>query len=99
MFRTAAGDAGAEGNHVCASAGASGCVGEKGGDKKHGRKKEVRKKRQTEKKKKKKMFWTAAGDAGADRNRVCASTARVCQRGCKRLCGGGREATRKMGVK
>ena len=54
MFRTAAGDAGAEGNRVCASAGASGCVGEKGGDKKHGRKKEVRKKRQKEKKKKEK---------------------------------------------
>ena len=71
MFRTAAGDAGAEGNRVCASAGASGCVGEKGGDKKHGRKKEVRKKRQKKQKKKKKMFWTAAGDAGAEGNRVC----------------------------
>ena len=42
-------------------------MGEKGGDKKNGRKTE------REDKKRKNMFWTAAGDAGAEGNRVCAS--------------------------
>ena len=74
----------------------------------NGRRIEMRKKKKTRKKKGKTLFWTMASDAGAEENRW----PWVCWRGCERLCvgeggrrleksgnGGGREATRKMGVK
>ena len=69
--------------------------GREGGDKKNGRKKKVKEKRQKEKKKKEKNVL--------DGGRRCRRRRkpRVCVRGCKRFCGGGRTATRKktgMGV-